>query len=279
MSSNWKERALSLAAQGASWRNIAQEVGIAKSTCSDFLRKQATIKEVAKSRFTVDNTGNSERVLLLSDMHIPYHHKNTLDFLSDLNKEYKPTRIICLGDELDKHQLSFHDSDPELFSAGDELNAALPVIDSLHKLFPVMDILESNHGSLIYRKAKHHGIPRQYLKSYNDVLRVTDRWKWHFDLTIKLPTGQSCYLHHGKSADVLKLSQQMGMSAVQGHFHNDLSIKYWANPNGLYWGLQAGCLIDDESLAFTYNNVNIKRPIIGTGLIIEGTPIIVPMKL
>ena len=60
-------------------------------------------------------------------MHIPYHHPDTLAFLQHLKEKYEPTRVICLGDELDKHSLSFHDSDPTL-SAGDELKLALPVI-------------------------------------------------------------------------------------------------------------------------------------------------------
>jgi len=236
-------------------------------------------KVIDKPCFTVDNEVTNGNILLISDMHIPYHHRDTLDFLSDLNREYKPSRIICMGDELDKHSLSFHDSDPELSSAGDELKAALPTITALHKLFPKMDLLESNHGSLIYRKAKHHGIPRQYLKTYNEVLGVTEGWKWHFDLTVGLPTGNSCYFHHGKVSDVQKLSQAMGMCAAQGHFHNDFSVKYWSNPHSLYWALQTGCLIDTKSLAFKYNNVNVKRPIIGTAVLVEGFPVLVPMKL
>ena len=147
------------------------------------------------------------------------------------------------------------------------------------KLFPKMDLLESNHGSLVYRKAKHHGIPKHYLKSYNEVLEVDDGWQWHFDMTLKLPTGVDCYLHHGKVSESLKLSQMMGMCAVQGHFHESFAIKYWANPNALYWAMNTGCLVDDKSLAMSYNNVNVKRPIIGTGVIVEGMPVLVPMKL
>jgi len=275
---NWRLEADKLNDGSRSWRSIADELNMSKSTVSDYLRASAE-KKVDKPRFTVDILKTSERILNISDLHAPYHHKDALDFLADLNREYKPTRIICLGDELDKHRLSFHDSDPDLLGEGDELNAAIKVIADLKKLFPKMDILESNHGSLVYRKAKHHGIPRQYLKSYNDVLGVDDQWRWHFDLTVMLPNGQPCYYHHGKSADVMKLSQGMSMSCVQGHFHNDLSVKYWGNPLGLYFALQSGCLIDDKSLAFMYNNVNIKRPIIGTSLIIEGNPILVPMKL
>ena len=35
--------------------------------------------------------------------------------------------------------MSFHDSDPDLPSAGDELKLSLPVIKELEKLFPDMD--------------------------------------------------------------------------------------------------------------------------------------------
>lgn len=222
---------------------------------------------------------DNSRILLISDMHIPYHHKDTIKFLQHLKDKYNPTRIICMGDELDKHALSFHDSDPDLPSAGDELKLALPVIAKLKEMFPVMDILESNHGSLAYRKAHAHGIPRHYLKTYNDVLGVDDKWKWHYDLTIELPNGNKCYFHHGKSANVSKTSQTMSMCAVQGHYHETFKVEYWGNPNGLYWGLQTGCLIDDKAYAFNYNNCNLKRPIIGTAMIIDSIPVLEPLVM
>tara|TARA_R110000824_G_scaffold344886_1_gene531557 strand:- start:23555 stop:24439 length:885 start_codon:yes stop_codon:yes gene_type:complete len=221
----------------------------------------------------------NQRVLLISDMHIPYHHPDTLEFLQYLKTKHKPTKVICMGDELDKHALSFHDSDPDLLSAGDELRASLPIIAELKRMFPDMDILESNHGSLVYRKAKAHGVPRHYLKSYNDVLGVDDRWKWHFDLTIDLPDGNKCYFHHGKSNNVARVSQQMGMCAAQGHFHEIFRADYWGNSEGLFWGLQTGCLINDKAYAFSYNNVNIKRPLIGTAAIIDSLPILEPMVM
>lgn len=282
---NWKEKAVELAQSGRSWRKIAQDLDIPRTTVSDFLRKtfqEIQIEAARTDTFTVrkeDNKEDNSRVLLISDMHIPYHHPDTLAFLAHLKKKYNPTRVICLGDELDKHALSYHDSDPDLPSAGDELRRSVPVIHQLFEMFPVMDIIESNHGSLVWRKAKTNGIPRQYIKSYNDVLGVGEGWKWSFDLTITLPNGQRCYIHHGKTSNVIQLSQQMGMNAIQGHYHEACRIDYWGNPTGLYWGMQCGCLIDDDALAFSYNNVNIKRPVIATGLIIDSIPVLEPMLL
>lgn len=285
--SNWKLEAIKLAKTGKSWRKISTEIGVSKSTVSDYLRKEFS-QVVLDSRkasdiYSVRKGDNVEhdnsRILLISDLHIPYHHQDAVEFLVHLKEKYNPTRIICLGDEVDGHALSFHDNDPDLPSAGDEIRQALPVIADLFKIFPQMDILESNHGSLVWRKAKVFGIPKHYIKSYNEVLGVDSGWKWSFDLTVDLPNGQKCYMHHGKTSNIIQLSQQMGMCASQGHYHETFKIDYWGNSTGLYWGMQCGCLIDDNKLAFNYNNVNIKRPIIGTGLIIDSMPVLEPMRL
>ena len=160
-----KDAILTMKAQGFSSRHIGRVLSIGKSTVNDFLATQRNIGEeliegmkyLAEQRavrsvpsFHVDNgEEDNSSVLIISDMHIPYQHKDALDFLSDLKAKYKPTRVICMGDELDKHALSFHDSDPNLKSAGDELELSLPTIQELKKLFPKMDLLESNHGSCI----------------------------------------------------------------------------------------------------------------------------------
>lgn len=287
MSNNkdWQQAAIRLAeTEVMSWRDIAIQLEVAKSTCSDFLRNyfqfknEGRVEEMYEEPAPKQSHDNS-RILFISDMHIPYHHPNTVPFLKMLKERYSPTRIICLGDELDKHALSFHDSDPDLMSAGDELRAALPIIKQIEELFPVMDIIDSNHGSMVFRKSKAHGIPRHYLKSYNEVLQVGEGWKWSHDLTIELPDGQKVFIHHGKSAEAVKTSQAMSMSHVCGHFHESFGVKYWANPNGLFFAMNSGCLINDDSYAFAYNNTNLKRPIIGTSLIIDGVPVLEAMPL
>lgn len=233
---------------------------------------QVALREIERGK-------DNRRILNISDAHMPYHHPDMIEFLTYLKGKYQPTRVICGGDELDKHSLSFHSSSPELSSAGDELKRSLPVVKELYDLFPEMDLLSSNHGSLVYRKAKEHGIPIHYLKSYKDVLEVGDGWSWYFDLNILLPNGQRCYYTHGKVNNVMKVSTEQGCNAVQFHYHDQFKVEYRGNSSGLFWGLQSGCLIDDRSLAFSYNNCNLKRPIIGTSLIIDSKPILEPMIL
>jgi predicted phosphodiesterase len=220
----------------------------------------------------------NDRILVISDMHIPYHHPQLVPFLKAVKEKYKPTRVVCIGDEVDKHAMSFHDSDPDLMSAGDELAASIKCLQPLYKMFPNVDLVDSNHGSMHYRKGKHHGIPRKYLSSYGDILEAPKGWKWHDELILKSNSVEIMFRHQFKK-NPLVCSQQMAMCVVQGHFHEDFNIQYVSSPNKLLWAMTVGCLIDKKALAFEYNKTNHKRPIIGVAMIIDGQPLLIPMLL
>lgn len=220
-----------------------------------------------------------KRILCISDMHQPWAHPDLNAFLIALKKKYNPDQIICVGDEIDSHAMSFHDSDPDLPSAGDELELAIKKLQPIYKMFPKVEVLESNHGSMVYRKGKHHGIPRHYLKDYGDVIDAPADWDWHDNLLVRLPTGQDLYVTHGVKADGLKLAQSMGCNTLQGHYHTIFDIQYASSPSQLYWSMQIGCLIDDKSLAFHYNKTTSMRPIIGMGIVLDGLPKLLPMLL
>jgi predicted phosphodiesterase len=217
-------------------------------------------------------------ILVVSDMHLPYQHKDSIKFLKEIKKEFKPDTTISIGDLLDQHALSFHDSSPELYSAGHELDKAKEYVKELENVFPKLIEVDSNHSSMIYRRALKHGLPRAYLKDYGDFLE-TKKWKWVDDLTLTMSNGQRCFFTHGRSADVLKVSQTMGMSAVQGHYHTKFVISWWANPDNLFFGMNVGCLIDQKSMAFNYAKNFRTRFIIGCGIIINGIPRLLPMVL
>lgn len=217
--------------------------------------------------------------MTISDQHAPYHHPDIFKFLAAIKKKYKPTFIINGGDEIDNHAISFHDSDHDLPSAGDELKKAISYLKKLEQMFPDMVLLDSNHGSLAVRRMKHHGLPMKYLATPQQVYGVSNRWQWVNDLTITLPNGQPAYFCHGMSKQGIKLAAQRGTNVVQFHYHTDFRIDYIGNPNNLLWSLQAGCLIDKKSMAFAYDKLNLNRPIIGTAMIIDSKPVLIPMIL
>lgn len=220
----------------------------------------------------------AKSIVVLSDMHWPYAHPDTVPFLTAVKDKYKPDTVICIGDEADFHDSSFHDSDPELDSAGIELEKAIKGLKPIYKLFPKVTVVESNHGSMVMRKAKVGKIPRKAIKTYNEILDAPKGWNWVFDTIVQTDLGP-VYFCHGKTGSPGKLASQYGMSTVQGHFHEKAQINYISTPEKLMFDAHTGCLADDKSLALGYNKINPKRPIVSILVIQNGIPHIVPMVL
>ena len=219
-------------------------------------------------------------ILCIPDLHLPFHHHDALPFLAAVKKKYKPDCVVNLGDEADKHNLSFHDTLPDQpYSASSELEQVIFYLQDFYKLFPKCKVIESNHGSMVYRKAKSHGIPRHYFKEYREILGAPKGWTWHMELTLTASNGQKIYFHHGLSKNALRASQSKSMNYVQGHYHSDFSLQYWANSEQLYWAITSGCLIDDKAMAFEYNKTTLPRPILGCTVILDGIPKLIPMIL
>ena len=221
----------------------------------------------------------NKTVLCISDLHCPYQHPDTIAFLTAIKKKYQPDRVVCLGDEVDAHAISYHESDPDLASAGHELDQAIKALQPIYNLFPKVDIIDSNHGSLAFRKAKTAGLPKKYLREYRDILDAPDGWKWHDSLMITLSDGQQCFFHHGLKANPVQVSREYSVNVVQGHFHSTATIAYASTPYKLLWGMNVGCSIDTHSLAFAYNKTTLARPIISHGIIVDGQPRLLPMIL
>ncbi len=220
----------------------------------------------------------AKSILVISDYHAPYQHPDALKFLAACKKKFKPDTVVCIGDEADFHALSYHESNPELPAAADELDQAIKALKPVYKLFPKCTVIESNHGSMVLRKALTGGIPTRAIRSYNEVLDAPKGWKWVQDTIIQTPLGP-VYFCHGKSGAAGRLASQYGMSCIQGHFHEKAQITYISTPEKLMFDAHTGCLADDKSLALGYNKINPKRPIVSIIVVLNGIPQIVPMVL
>jgi len=217
-------------------------------------------------------------ILVISDMHHPYGHRDTVPFLAALKKKYKFDKIVCIGDEIDGSSWSYHEAHTELSNPGEELELAIQALQPIYKLFPKVDVLESNHGSLVYRKAITARIPAAAIKSYRDQIEAPRGWNWHETLVLDTPLSP-VYFTHGISGTAGKVSNMYSMSSVQGHFHSKSQVSWMSTPERLRFDMHVGCLIDDKSLAFKYNKMSPVRPIISVGIIIDGIAQIVPMVL
>lgn len=221
----------------------------------------------------------AERVLVIPDMHAPYHHPDTLAFLKAAKALFSPDLVVCLGDELDYHALSFHDSDPNLDSAGVELDRGVAFLRELACTFPDVLVCHSNHGSMAYRRAKAHGIPVQLIKKYRDVLfaGTLDNWSWAYSWRINTPLGDTLFKH--QTTGLLTDAAHNNANLVVGHEHGKFDIEYSASSAHLYYGMHSGCLIDKDSMAFAYGKHALRKPIVGCSVILQGRPCLIPMVL
>lgn len=102
----------------------------------------------------------AKRLLLLSDIHIPYHNISALTAVFDFAKKEKPDAILLNGDTLDFFGLSKFCKDPRKRSFGEELKSFKHLIDVIKKLFPYSKLYfkignhEERYLHFLFMKAK-----------------------------------------------------------------------------------------------------------------------------
>lgn len=219
-----------------------------------------------------------EVVLAIGDIHYPFAHPDHLQFLQDVCKVFKPTEYVCLGDEIDAHALSDYDHDPNGYSAGHELDAAVKELKKLYKVFPEMKVCTSNHTARPFRRAQKFGLPAQLFKSYSEFLEAPKGWEWADKWEVDDVIYEHGEGHSGKNGAITAATGNM-QSTVIGHIHSFAGIQYYANPKYLIFGFNVGCLIDKDAYAFGYGAKIKTKPIIGVGVVNRGVPMFVPMQL
>lgn len=254
--------------QAKAKREIVSERKLIQPSPSDDIG-HTTVPELAK------------RIMTIGDTHAPYTHPDALAFLESLKASYKPDVVVHMGDETDGHAISFHDSDPNLDSAGVELEKAKVWLEKLHDIFPELLVCDSNHGSLIYRRAKAHGLPVQFIKKYRDILfpeHGAPGWSWADAWVLETELG-AVRFQHQVSGDFMLNAAHERTSIVLGHEHGRFEVQYAASSTALYFGAYSGCLIDRKSMAFAYGKLTRKKPLLGCLVITNGCPQLIPMLL
>ena len=212
------------------------------------------------------------RVLVIGDLHEPFCLGGYLKHCKDVHAKYNCNKVVFIGDVIDNHYSSYHESDPDGMGAGDELDFAIEKLSHWHKAFPFADVCIGNHDRLIRRKAFSGGIPKRWIKEMSDVLEVPG---WTFADKFIIDGVQ--YVH-GESGKAIKKAKDDMMSTVQGHRHTEFGAEWAFGANYAIFGCAVGCGIDVRSYAMAYGK-NFKKPAIGCAVILDGVPINVPMKL
>jgi hypothetical protein len=261
---------------------------------SDFstLRKHISTLRIYKDSIILDNpifsnketkkslaihpfeNGNPDNVLVIGDLHAPFTLTTYLKFCREQQENYNCGTVIFIGDIIDNHFSSYHESDPDGYGAGEELDRAIDMIADWYHTFPKATVIIGNHDRLVYRKAYSGGVSKKWIREYKDVLGTNG---WDFVENIEL---FGVNFNHGEGGTARNRIKSELQSQVQGHLHTQLYTDYLVGANFIVWGMQVGCGVNNKSYAMAYGK-NYKKPAIGCGVVLnKGTlPIAIPMKM
>jgi len=220
-------------------------------------------KKIAYENITKDES----RVLVIGDLHEPFCLKGYLEFCKETYSKYNCNRVIFIGDIIDNHYSSYHETDADGLGGGDELDLAVAKIQTWYKAFPDAFITIGNHDRMVMRKAQTSAIPKKWIKNYTEVLEVP---KWKFVDRVIIDDVQ--YMHGEAGTARTKCRADM-MSTVQGHLHTQCYTEWYVGANFRIFGTQVGCGIDHDAYAMAYAKRG-KKPAIGCAVVFGGKTVV-----
>lgn len=246
----------------------------------DVMFQKPTPKIINKKSIQNRNTipvfqnGNKNNILIIGDLHEPFTKSGYLEFCREQQEKYDCGTIVFIGDLIDNHFSSYHETDPDGYSAGYELDLAINNIKNWYNTFPDATVIIGNHDRLVYRKAFSSGLSKRWIKDYSEVLE-TPNWKYLENINLF-----GVNFNHGEGGTAKNRAKSELQSQVQGHLHTQLYSEYLVGANYIIFGMQVGCGVDNKSYAMAYGR-NFKKPAIGCGVLLNDgkLPIAIPMEL
>jgi predicted phosphodiesterase len=203
------------------------------------------------------------KLLVLSDIHVPFHDIGALTAAIKWGMTAKPDAVLLNGDTLDFYAISDHEKDPRKVRWSEELEASRQVLRMVRQAFPAIPIYfkEGNHE---YRMERH-------LMKHAPVLIGMQE----FELPVLLRMGEAgieyirnkrmvyageLTIGHGdewKGSGGVNPGRWAGLRAKEsvlvGHFHRaseHIERTVRGNVRG-YWSL--GCLCELQPAYLPYN--------------------------
>ncbi len=169
-------------------------------------------------------SGVLEPMLIVPDVHRPYHSAAGWNLLMQVGRFIKPKHLIVIGDFADFYSCSSHDKDPsranrledELADVDEGLND-LDSLGATNKIF-----VEGNHENRLWRQIIQHSPSLAGLVSTEKLLKLSERG-WAFTPYKRHTSLGSVHYTHDVGASgrnaAFRVLDTYQHSAVTGHAH------------------------------------------------------------
>ena len=162
---------------------------------------------------------SKKNVLVIGDTHEPFCHPGYKNFCYEVANKFQCSEVVHIGDEVDNHAISYHESKPDGHGAGREADLAQAAMYKWYKTFPNVKVCIGNHSALHKRKAQTSGLPERFIKSYEQAWDAPKGWKWALEWEI----DGVLYTHGTGSsgqAGAINRARDARQSTVIGHIHS-----------------------------------------------------------
>jgi len=200
--------------------------------------------------------------LVIGDLHCPFELDGYFEFCLDTYDRFACNQVIFIGDLIDSHATSRHETDPNGLSAKTELEQAIADLQKWREAFPVADVIVGNHDRVVMRRAFSSSIPSMWIKSFNEVLGTS--WNW----SERMEYDGVQYVH-GEGGTARTKAKNDLQSTVQGHIHTQAYVEWMVGNRTKLFSMQVGCGLDRETYAAAYAK-HYKKQAIGCGVVIGG---------
>ena len=210
------------------------------------------------------NNLNSDetRILVIGDLHEPFCLDGYLGFCKETYAKHNCNKVVFIGDVIDNHYSSYHESDANGMGGKTELDFAVDKLARWYEAFPDADVTLGNHDRIIIRKAQSSNIPSLWIKEFGEVL-MTPKWNFVTDVFY----DDVRYVHGDKSGKPRMAAKRDMVSTVSGHYHTDFYCEWMFGKTRAIFGMAVGCGIDSKSYAMGYMQGG-KKEAIGCGVVV-----------
>lgn len=205
---------------------------------------------------------------VIGDSHFPFNDSRYIPFLIETFEKFGVTDVVHIGDMVDNHSLSRHNTHPDAVGNITEKELAQELVDELVDVFPYLHYCLGNHCKIPQRQAATLGLSSMYLKSFSELWNLPETWS----VKEKHIIDGVVYTHgtgNGGKDGALNGAIKNRMSTVIGHAHSYAGIKYQSNGVDTIFGMNVGCGIDQDTYAMAYGKDYPNKPVLSCGIVFD----------
>ena len=200
------------------------------------------------------------KVVIIPDIHAPYEDYRALQGVFKYIKDYKPDKVVLLGDVIDFYQLSKFDKNPNRITGlQDEIDAARWELGELRKVHKgQITYLEGNHEHRLYRylNANPEISSLRSINKVESILGLKDfniNYKHHEQIAGVLFKHGNVVRKHSSYTAKGEFDNE-GTSGVSGHTHR-IGAHYVTNRSGQHAWFEMGHLCSEKAAEYMEGKV------------------------